>query len=88
MAVLWVKIAQKFIPRVLLNLAHALHLLCICLCVSVNKISQIYFIFGGRLPSDPGRKPSDSEKNRPGVRVGRGGGRNLVLMIGDRRKFF
>ncbi len=60
-------------------------------CVSVTKISKkiepINFIFGGGLPSDPGRKPFDFEKNLPGVRVGLGG-RNLSLMIRHRRKYF
>ncbi len=50
---------------------------CICACVCVclfakylKKYEPINFIFGGGLPSDPGRKPFDFEKNRPGVRVG------------------
>ncbi len=49
-------------------------LLCVCLsvCVSVTKISKKILnrptIFGGGLPSDPGRKPFDFEKNRPRVK--------------------
>ncbi len=60
------------------------------MCVSITKITKkiepIKFIFGGSLPSDPGRKPFDFEKNRPRVRGG--GVRNLALMIRDRRKIF
>ncbi len=52
--------------------------LCLSACVSVKKISKniqpISSIFGGSLPCDPGRKPFNFEKNRPGVRVGVGVG--------------
>ncbi len=63
----------------------------VCVCVRYQSISRnikpINFIFGGSLPSDPGRKPFHFEKNRPRVRVGVGG-QNLSLMIRDRRKIF
>ncbi len=74
----------------MLNPAHALlgglsYLICVCLSVCVcvcvcpftkylKKFKPINFIFGGGLPSDPGRKPFDFDKNRPGVRVGVCGG--------------
>ncbi len=53
-----------------LNPAWRGFLLCVCLSMSVNKISKkilnriqpIYFIFGESLPCDPGRKPLDFEK--------------------------
>ncbi len=52
----------------------------LCVCVSIyllakylKNIQPINFIFGEGLPSDPGRKPFDFEKNCQGVRVGVGG---------------
>ena len=44
-----------------------------------KNIEPIDFIFGGGLPSDTRRKPFDFEKNRPGVRVGLGGGRGVGI---------
>ena len=68
--------------------------------VSVSKISQnvlpINFIFGGSLPSHPGRKPFDFEENCPEVRLYACvcvcacvcvGGANLGLMTSDRKIF-
>ncbi len=57
------------------------------------------FIFGGNLPSDPGRKPFALGKNPSGVRVGGcgcggsvclggGGESNFGLSIRDRRNIF
>ncbi len=51
---------------------------CVSVCLSMCKTTwkntePVNFIFGGGLPSDPGRKPFDFEKYRPGVRMGVGG---------------
>ena len=53
-----------------------------------KTIKPINFIFGGGFPLDLGRELFDFEKNHPGVGVGEWGmgGRNLALMIRDRRK--
>ena len=68
--------------------------LCVCLCARyLEKYRTDQLHFWWRVSSDRGRKLFDFEKNRPGVRVcvcvgGGGSGRNLALMIRDRRIFF
>ncbi len=47
--------------------------LCVCLSTRYLKNLPINFIFSEGLPSDPGRKWLDFEKNHPVGRVGVGG---------------